>query len=155
MSFGSPTPIEVAVQGPSLPPTARTPQKCTPSWRRSPRLRDLQYAQPLDYPTVDVTVDRERAGQFGLTTQDVARSLVAATSSSRFTEPNYWRDPASGIGYQVQVEIPQNRMQSIEDVREIPVMRSTAHRARCSATSPTLKHGIAAARSTATTCSAW
>jgi multidrug efflux pump subunit AcrB len=51
----------------------------------------------------------------------VGRSLVAATSSSRFTQPTYWRDPASGTAYQVQVEIPQHRMRSIEDLLTLPV----------------------------------
>ena len=86
------------------------------------QLRDLQYAQPLDYPTIDVKVNRERAGQFGLTASGIATSMVEATSSSRFIEPNYWRDPASGNGFQIQVEIPQNRMKSIEDVAGLPVM---------------------------------
>src|SRR6185369_11292869 len=84
-------------------------------------LRDLQFGQPLDYPTVDIKVDRERAGQMGVTVEQVGRSLVAATSSSRFTQPVYWRDPASGTAYQVQVEIPQARMSSIEDIQSIPV----------------------------------
>jgi multidrug efflux pump subunit AcrB len=51
----------------------------------------------------------------------VARSLVAATSSSRFVVPNFWRDPGSGIGYQVQVEIPQALMKSVADVEAVPV----------------------------------
>ncbi len=70
-------------------------------------LRDLQYSQPLDYPTLDVKIDRDRARQFGLAASNVARSLVAATSSSRFIEPNFWRDPVSGNSYQVHIEIPQ------------------------------------------------
>ena len=53
---------------------------------------------------------------------DVVRSVVPATSSSRFTEPNYWRDPNSGNAFQIQVELPQNRMQSVEEVGELPVM---------------------------------
>ena len=53
---------------------------------------------------------------------DVVRSVVPATSSSRFTQPNYWRDPNSGNAFQIQVEMPQNRMQSVESVGEIPVM---------------------------------
>jgi multidrug efflux pump subunit AcrB len=53
---------------------------------------------------------------------DVVRSVVPATSSSRFTEPNYWRDPNSGNAFQIQVELPQNRMQSVEDVGELPIM---------------------------------
>jgi multidrug efflux pump subunit AcrB len=48
---------------------------------------------------------------------DIAKSVVAATSSSRFVDPNFWRDPTSGNGFQIQVEIPQNRVQSVEDLR--------------------------------------
>jgi multidrug efflux pump subunit AcrB len=54
----------------------------------------------------------------------VVRSVVPATSSSRFTQPNYWRDPNSGNAFQIQVELPQNRMQGIEELGEIPVMQS-------------------------------
>jgi multidrug efflux pump subunit AcrB len=77
---------------------------------------------------LQVAIDRDRAGQFGLTMANVARSLVAATSSSRFIEPNYWRDPATGNAFQIQVEIPQNRIASMEDVRNIPVMEDQAIR---------------------------
>ena len=73
-------------------------------------------------------IDRERAGQYGLTMQDVARSLVAATSSSRFTDPNYWRDPASGNAFQIQVEIPQHRMASTDDLANLPVMNNRQSR---------------------------
>ena len=70
---------------------------------------------------MDVKVDRDRAGQFGLTMASVARSLVAATSSSRFIEPNYWRDPATGNSFQIQIEIPQHRMSSNEDLLALPL----------------------------------
>ncbi len=55
---------------------------------------------------------------------DVVRSVVPATSSSRFTQPNYWRDPASGNAFQIQVELPQNRMQSTDELGDIPVMQN-------------------------------
>jgi multidrug efflux pump subunit AcrB len=87
-------------------------------------IRDLQIAQEYNYPTMDITINRERAGQFGLTMSDVARSVVPATSSSRFTEPNYWRDPASGNAFQLQVELPQNRMQGTDEMARLPVMLS-------------------------------
>jgi multidrug efflux pump subunit AcrB len=122
MSFGSPTPIEVAVQGPSLPANRTFAEKLRGELAKIGSLRDLQYAQPLDYPSLQVQIDRDRAGQFGVTTADVAKSLVAATSSSRFTDLNFWRDPTSGNGFQIQVEIPQSQMASIEDVSDLPVM---------------------------------
>jgi multidrug efflux pump subunit AcrB len=126
MSFGSPTPIEVAVQGPALAASRGFAEKVRAELAKIEALRDLQYAQPLDYPSLQVQINRDRAGQFGVTSADVARSLVAATSSSRFTDLNFWRDPGSGNGFQVQVEIPQAKMASIEDVADLPVMSRTA-----------------------------
>jgi multidrug efflux pump subunit AcrB len=119
MSFGSPTPIEVAVQGPSVPEDRNYAEKIRAELAKIGQFRDLQFRQPFAYPTVQIDVDRNRAGQFHLTTADVAKTLVAATSSSRFIEPNFWRDPVSGNGFQIQVEIPQNRVRSMEDLRDL------------------------------------
>ncbi len=129
MNFGAPTPIEVAVSGPSLTANRSFAEKVLAEMKKVPSLRDLQFGQPLDYPTVNITIDRERAGQMGLTVEQVGRSLVAATSSSRFTQPTYWRDPASGTAYQVQVEVPQSRITSIEDVQALPVGSATSRAA--------------------------
>jgi multidrug efflux pump subunit AcrB len=128
MSFGSPTPVEVAVQGPSIAASRLHVAKIRAELSMISGLRDLQQAQPLDYPTVDVSVDRQRAGQYGLSTAGVIKSLVVATSSSRFVDPNYWRDPASGNAFQIQVEIPQHRIQSLEDLRQLPVMNGSGGR---------------------------
>ncbi len=122
MSFGSPTPIEVDVEGPNLAANRAFAGKVRLELAKIPSVRDLQFAQPLDYPSLKVTVDRGRAGQFGVTMADVAKSLVAATSSSRFTDPNYWRDPKSGNAFQIQLEVPQNEIASREDVGNLPVM---------------------------------
>jgi multidrug efflux pump subunit AcrB len=123
MSFGSPTPIEVAIQGISLHDDYTYAQKVRDQMVKLRFLRDLQFAQAADFPTLDINIDRDRAGQFGLTMADVARSVVPATSSSRFTQPNYWRDPTSGNAFQIQVQMPQNRMQSVEDIGLVPVMQ--------------------------------
>ena len=128
MSFGAAAPVEVAVQGPSLATSRAHAAKIEIELRKLAFLRDLQYAQSLDYPSLDVVIDRLRAGQFGLTLSEVAKSMVAATSSSRFVEPNYWRDPASGNAFQIQVEIPQNRMASLDDLRNLPVMEDGSAR---------------------------
>ena len=121
MSFGSPTPIDVAVSGPDFAESRKFSQKLYDQLKNIPALRDLQFAQSLDYPTVQVKVDREKAGMSGLTEGDVARSLVAVTSSSRFVLPNYWPDSKTGIGYQVQVEVPQAATKSEKDLEVIPV----------------------------------
>jgi multidrug efflux pump subunit AcrB len=124
MSFGSPTPIEFTVNGPNLAENRAYAEKVRSELLKIPSLRDLQFVQSLDYPTVGVRVDREKAGISGVSVAEVARSLVAATSSSRFVVPNYWPDPKTGIGYQVQVEIPYQVMNSITEVETIPVQRS-------------------------------
>jgi multidrug efflux pump subunit AcrB len=124
MSFGSPTPIEVAVLGGNLQDDYAYAKKIQAQLAGLPFLRDLQFDQAVDYPTLDIDIDRERAGQFGLTMADVVRSIVPATSSSRFTQPNYWRDPNSGNAFQIQVELPQNRMQGVAELGSIPVMRN-------------------------------
>ena len=123
MSFGSPTPIEVAIQGISLADDYAYAQKVRAQMDKLTFLRDLQFVQASDFPTLDINIDRERAGQFGLTMEDVARSVVPATSSSRFIQPNYWRDPASGNAFQIQVQLPQSRIQSVESVGDVPVMQ--------------------------------
>ena len=128
MSFGSPTPVEVAVTGPSLADDRAFAAKVREGLAEVPALRDLQYEQTLDYPTISVEIDRERAGLSGVTAQDIARSVVAATSSSRFVVPNYWPDPKTGIGYQVQVEIPYQALDSLEGVDTVPIQRSGSDR---------------------------
>ena len=128
MSFGSPTPIEVAVTGANLTTSRAYADKVKAEMARITALRDLQFGQALDYPVRRVEVDRERAGQLGVTVEEVGRSLVAATSSSRFVTPNYWADPNSGIAYQVQVEIPQHSMSSMEDIMNVPIMQNGAAR---------------------------
>src|SRR5260370_13422216 len=112
MSFGSSTPIEVAVQGPALADNRACAEKVRIELAKLTTLRDLQYAQPLDYPSLEVTINRDRAGQFGIAMADIGKSMVAATSSSRFTDLNFWRDPRSGNCFQIQVEGPQANMAS-------------------------------------------
>ena len=121
MSFGSSTPIEVAVSGPSLAVSKAHADKLYEKLKQIPALRDVQFVQSLDYPTVDVNVNRERAGLLGVKVSDVTRSLVAATTSSRFTVANFWADPVSGVSYNLQVQIPQSQTTSIEDLKNVPI----------------------------------
>jgi multidrug efflux pump subunit AcrB len=121
MSMGSSTPIEVAVTGPNLADDRAFAERVRNALHRMPQLRDVQYGQTLDYPTVDVDIDRERAGLIGVSMADVSRSLVSATSSSRYVVPNYWADANTGVSYQVQVQLPQALMNSTEEVRNISV----------------------------------
>jgi multidrug efflux pump subunit AcrB len=126
MNFGASTPVEINVSGPDLAADRAFAEKVRTETGKIRALRDLQYDEPLDYPSIDVNVDRERAGQLGVTTASIGRSFLAATSSSRFVAPNYWADLKSGVGYQVQVQIPQSEMTSIQDVEHIPVTQGSS-----------------------------
>lgn len=125
MNFGAPTPIEVAITGTDLSKDRFYADKLIAEMRKIPVLRDVSFAQPLDYPSLDVNVSRERAGQLGVTVDQVGRSLVAATSSSRWIQQNYWRDPKSGVAYQLQIEMPQHKIGSLEAVGDVPVAAGT------------------------------
>jgi multidrug efflux pump subunit AcrB len=128
MNFGAQTPVEVAVMGPDFGATRAFAARIREELARVPSLRDLQYGQALDYPGIQVHVNRQMAGQLGVTVDDVGRSYAAATSSSRFVAPNYWADPRTGIAFQVQVQVPQPRMQTLEDLRVVPVTGGGAAR---------------------------
>jgi multidrug efflux pump subunit AcrB len=133
MSFGSPTPIEVVVSGSDFGKNREFAEKLRKELASVPALRDIQLGQSMDYPTVQINVDREKAGMAGLMPVDVSRALVTATSSSRFVVPNYWADPKSGVAYQVQVEIPRpvvrspydmETMGSMEQLGRIPLRKT-------------------------------
>jgi multidrug efflux pump subunit AcrB len=121
MNFSAPTPVEVAVMGPDFAATRTFAAKLRNELAQIESLRDLQLGQALDYPAIEVNVNRQMAGQLGITVDDVGRSFAAATSSSRFVAPNYWADPQTGIAFQVQVQVPQPRMATLEDLRVVPV----------------------------------
>ena len=121
MSQGATNPIEITVAAKDLKEAGRFGAKIVTGMKEIAGLRDVQIAQPLDYPMLRVHIDRERAGQLGLTSTQVARSLVAATSSSRFTDKNLWLDNQKGLAYQVQVQIPEIYMTSAEDIGNIPL----------------------------------
>jgi multidrug efflux pump subunit AcrB len=121
MNFGTSTPVEVAIMGPDFAASRTFAAKVREELARIPALRDLQYGQALDYPAIQVDVNRQLAGQLGVTVDQVGRSFAAATSSSRFVAPNYWADPRTGIAFQVQIQVPQPQMTTLDDLRVVPV----------------------------------
>lgn len=125
LNFGTPSVIEVTTTGPQYADVLSFAGKVKQELSQIAELRDLGYEEPLHYPSVEVHVNRVLAGQLGVTADHVGQAVVAATASSRFVSPNYWRDPKSGVSYQVQVQIPQAQMTSVKDVETIPVSSTT------------------------------
>ena len=110
------------MQGASLADDYGYAQKVRSQLAKLSFVRDLQFAQEIQLSDARHQHQPRTAGQFGLTMSDVVRSVVPATSSSRFTEPNYWRDPNSGNAFQIQVQLPQNQIQSVDAIGRLPVM---------------------------------
>jgi multidrug efflux pump subunit AcrB len=127
MSLGTNNPVEVVIQGKNLAQSRDMADKLMRSLNTIAYLRDIQIAQPLDYPTLQINYDRIRTGQMGLTVEQAGRSVLEGTSSSRFVQPVYWLDKASGNAYQVQVEYPQATMNNAEQVDQLPVGKSSGN----------------------------
>ena len=127
MSQGASTPIEVTVAAKDLAEAGRFANKIRERMLTINFLRDVQIAQPMAYPVLNVTMNRERAGQLGVTSTQIARSMVAATSSSRFTDKNLWLDESKGLAYQVQVQIPEYKMSNASDIGNIPLKSGQMH----------------------------
>jgi multidrug efflux pump subunit AcrB len=121
MNFGAATPIQVDVDGPKYDEVTDFARKVLDKLQGVKSLRDVEIVQPLDYPTLQVNVDRVRAGQLGVSVRDIGQALVSSTYSSRFVTPMYWRDSKSGLSYQVQVQVPQGDLDSIQAVGAIPI----------------------------------
>src|SRR5579862_3106346 len=132
LNFGSSSLAEVTVSGPQYGDVSGFAEKVRRKLAGVASLRDLEYEEPLHYPTVDLRVNRALAGQLGTTADAVGAAVVSATASSRFVAPSYWRDPRSGVSYQVQVQVPQPKMTSLGDVANIPVGSSTGAQPRVS-----------------------
>ena len=126
LSQGSPTPVEVRIMGKNKKLNEEYANKIAAKLNQIGFLRDIQIAQPLHYPAVNINVDRTRAAQLGVDMSDVSRSLTASTSSSRYTEKNVWLDEKMGLSYAVQVQVPENKMNSVNSIGEIPILKNSS-----------------------------
>ncbi|SDM65337.1 efflux RND transporter permease subunit [Siphonobacter aquaeclarae] len=123
MSQGAQAPIEVLIGGKSLEEGQHYANRLLTRLRSISYLRDVRINQPLHYPTIQIQIDRQRAAQLNLSIDEIAKSLVAATSSSRFTAKNLWLDRSKGFAYQVQVELEQQQMKTVADIQNIPLVK--------------------------------
>lgn len=125
MGQGSMTPIEIKVGSSNLKLAVQHAKKIEEKLKVNDFLRDVRIAEPLQYPTLQINVDRNLAAQFGLTMQDVTRSLVTATSSTRYSDKNLWVDPKSGLVFQTQVQIPESVINSEEVLKSLPLKKDS------------------------------
>ena len=121
MSQGASNPIEVQVAGKDLKQNEDYANRISKKLRKVSFFRDVQIQQPLKCPTIRIELDRYKIAQMGLKLLNVSRSLTAFTSSSRFTEKNLWLDPKTAYSFQVQAQIPEYLMNTIEELKEMPI----------------------------------
>lgn len=125
LSQGSSTPVEVRIAGKNKKENEVYANKIMKELNGISYLRDVQIAQPIKYPSLNINIDRIKAAQVGVDLNDVSRSLVASTSSSRYTDKNVWVDERIGLAYGVQVQVPFNKMSSKDNLGEIPLLKNS------------------------------
>jgi multidrug efflux pump subunit AcrB len=122
LSQGSPTPIEISVSGKNKKLNEQYADSLVTKLSQIPYLRDVQIDEAIHYPAIDINIDRVRAAQLGANANQINRSLIAATSSSRFTDKQVWQDHTNNLSYFVQVQVPENQMTSTHDIAETPIL---------------------------------
>lgn len=121
LNFGLPSPIDVQIEGNDVITSQQIAEKIMAQMRQIPGLVDLRVQQPLDYPTLEVAVDRVKAAQAGFTEQNVAASVLNSLSGSFQISPNFFVNWKNGVDYNLVVQTPQYRFQSLNDLLNIPL----------------------------------
>jgi multidrug efflux pump subunit AcrB len=121
LSFGLPAPIDIQVQGNNLDANRIFAGRLLDEVRRVPGTVDMHIHQPFDLPRLDIDVDRTKTNEVGLTQRDVATNLLVSLSGSFQTTPSYWLDPKNGVSYNVAVQTPQYRNDTLQDLENVPI----------------------------------
>jgi multidrug efflux pump subunit AcrB len=123
LNFGSAAPIDVQVQDPNFQRGYATAQRLLQEMKKIPGVADPHIVQVLDYPALQVDVDRLRAAKVGMTQRDIANNLLTSLSSSQLVAPSYFINPQNGVNYPVIVRMPMDSFSDVRDLMDIPVSR--------------------------------
>jgi len=122
MAQGAATPIEVRVASKNIGDMQAYSNRLMEKLRGVAFLRDVQVAQPLKLPTLVIRMNRQKLAQMGLGIDNVSKSIADATASSRYTLKNLWLDDSKQYTYNAQVQIPEYIMNSLEQLKDIPLV---------------------------------
>ncbi len=125
LNQGVPTPISVQIAAGTLPQCRDNAERVVEAIRQIPGTEDVQIAQALDYPQFDVQVNRTRAKYLGLDQEEVAQTVLTALGSSVGYSPTIWVDPKSGVDFFMGVQYEDNELESLDDIRNIPISLTT------------------------------
>jgi HAE1 family hydrophobic/amphiphilic exporter-1 len=121
LNQGMPAPIDVQVSGMDLKTDDRIAQDLARQIRGARGVSDVYIPQDMDYPALEVNVNRDRAAELGLSPKEVIDNLITALTSDVMIAPSYWVDPKNGNNYFVTVQYPENQVKSIEDLKAMPL----------------------------------
>jgi HAE1 family hydrophobic/amphiphilic exporter-1 len=121
LNQGMPAPIDVQVSGMDLTAANKIALDLARQFQALPGVSDVYVPQDMDYPALQVNVNRERASQLGLSPKEVVDNLITALTSDAMIAPSYWVDPKSGNNYFVTVQYPENQVKSLEDLKAMPL----------------------------------
>src|SRR6266481_4478303 len=121
LNFGLPAAIDAQINGNNLQADYDIALRLQDRMRQIPGVSDLRIAEPQDYPTFGVNVDRAKALELGITQQQVASSMLATLSGASLLQPNFWLDPKSGVNYNVVAQAPQHLIDSVATLSNIPL----------------------------------
>ena len=125
LNQGAPAPIDVQVSGTDLDSDGRIAQDLARQFRAIPGISDVYVPQDMDYPALQINVNRARASELGLSPQEVVDNLITSLSSDAMIAPGYWVDPKSGNNYFVTVQYPENQVRTIQDLKAMPLRGAT------------------------------
>ena len=128
LNFGLPSPIDIQVVGYNVTENRQFATNLLQELKHVPGTVDLRIQQPADQPYLHINVDRTKAAQVGFTQRDVATILLISLSGSFQTSPTYWLNPKNGVSYSIATQTPQYRVDSLQDLENIPVTGGTANR---------------------------
>jgi multidrug efflux pump subunit AcrB len=121
VNLGLPAPIDIQVGGNNLQEAAAAAKTLSAKIRKLPGVGDVLTPQDMDYPGLRVDVNREMAGRLGLTSREVVDNVITSLSSNGMIAPSYWDDPKSGNSYLLTVQYPEEQVQSLSDLEQIPL----------------------------------
>jgi multidrug efflux pump subunit AcrB len=121
LNLGLPAPIDVQVTGNHLKQTYASAQQLAHEIRKLDGVSDVLIPQDIDYPSLRLDVDREKASQLGLTQEEVVDNVITALTSDGMIAPNYWIDPKNGNPYLLTVQYPESEVKSLNDLKLIPL----------------------------------
>jgi multidrug efflux pump subunit AcrB len=120
LNFGLSSPIDVQIQDSNLERGYATGQKLLTLLKRIPGVVDAHVTQVMDFPTLKIDVDRQRAVRFGISQRDVANNMLTSLSGSSQTAPTYYLNPQNGVNYFVAVNTSVDKLESVNDILNFP-----------------------------------